>query len=203
MSTPTDPRIDDYIAGRAAFAQPILKKLRGLIHQACPEVEETIKWSAPFFMSGGRVLCNMAAFKEHVAFGFWHQGMQQVLGTDGEKADHAMGSFGRITSVTDLPPDKKILAYLRQALALNASDLPARAPVAKRPPPKAPEDLAAALKKNKAAAATFEKFPPGQRREYIDWLTEAKRPETREKRLATTIEWLAEGKTRNWQYAKC
>lgn len=201
----TDPRIDAYIGKTAGFAKPILTHLRKMVREACPEAEETMKWSMPSFVYRGKILCGMAAFKKHCAFWFWHRGMSAVLGADGRKSDAAMGSFGRLNSLDDLPSDKKMVLYIRKAAALNESDAPARPRPAKRPaPPLAvPEDLAAGLKKNKAAAATFEKFSPGNRKEYIDWIAEAKRNETRQKRLATTLEWLAEGKSRNWKYENC
>lgn len=202
MPTKPDPRIDAYIAKSAAFARPILTHLRALVHQGCPEATETFKWSHPFFEYQGP-LCNMAAFKAHCAFGFWHKGMQDVLGGDGAKAEEAMGSLGRITSLADLPSDATMLKYVKQAAALNASNIPARPKAKPKPALPVPVDLAAALGKNKAAAATFEKFSPSHRREYIEWITEAKRPETRETRLATTLEWLAEGKKRNWKYENC
>src|ERR1700693_1319998 len=193
----TDPRVDAYIGKAAGFAKPILTHLRKLVREACPEAEGTMKWSMPSFVYRGKILGGMAAFKEHCTFGFWHQGMSAVLGGDAQKPDSAMRSFGRVTSVNDLPSDKKMALYIRKAAALNESDAPARPRPAKRPvaPLVVPEDLAAGLKKNKAAAATFEKFSPSNRKEYIDWITEAKRDETRQKRLATTLEWLAEGRT--------
>lgn len=201
-----DPRIDTYIDEAATFARPILKHLRHLVHEGCPDVAETVKWSCPFFESSGRILCNMAAFKAHCVFGFWHQGMQEVLGGVGAKRDEAMGSFGRISSLDDLPADKSMLRFIKEAVRLNASDAPAR--------PKSntaqaaqelsvPDDLAAILKKHAKAAKTFTAFSRSKRKEYIDWLIDAKRPETRQSRLATTIEWLAEGKSRNWKYENC
>ncbi|HYR47006.1 MAG TPA: YdeI/OmpD-associated family protein [Thermoanaerobaculia bacterium] len=201
----TDPRIDSFIAKSAGFAKPILRHLRKLVHEACPDCEETLKWSAPTFMYAGRIMCGMAAFKEHCAFIFWHQGMEKVLGPDGDKSVTAMGSLGRITSLEDLPSDKKMIGYLRKAAALNESGTPARPRPKKRPAARlvVPEDLAAGLKKNKAAAATFEEFSPSHRKEYIEWITEARRDETRQKRLSTTLAWLAEGKSRNWKYENC
>lgn len=203
MPTKPDPRIDAYIKKSAAFAQPILRHLRALVHQACPEATETMKWSCPHFEYGGGILCGMAAFKAHATFGFWHQGMAAVLGKDGVKADEAMGSLGRITSPADLPSDAALLRYVKTAAQLNTSDAPARPKAKPKPAPTVPADLADALKRSKAAAATWEKFPPSHRREYIAWITEAKRVETRESRLATTLEWLAEGKQRNWKYMNC
>jgi len=201
----TDPRVDAYIAKSADFARPVLRHLRKPVHEGCPGAEETLKWSAPAFLHGGRILCEMAAFKAHCTFGFWHKEMAAVLGSDGERAGEAMGSLGRITSLDDLPSDAAMLRYIRKAAALNDSGAPGRPrPAAK--PAKArpvPADLAAALKKNRKAAATFEGFSTSHRNEYVEWITEARRDETRAKRLATALEWLADGKHRNWRYESC
>ena len=202
MPTKPDPRIDAYIAKAAPFAQPILRHLRGLVHHACPNATETIKWGMPFFEHHG-LLCSMAAFKAHAAFGFHHQAMDQLLARDGTGADGAMGNLGRIASLAGLPPDPKLVRYLKQAAKLNESGAPRRPAKKVKPALPDPADLAAALQKNQTAAATWAKFPPGHRREYIEWITGAKRPETRAKRLATTLEWLAEGKARNWKYENC
>jgi uncharacterized protein YdeI (YjbR/CyaY-like superfamily) len=201
----SDPRIDAYIAKSAEFARPVLRRLRALVHDACPEAEETMKWSMPSFLHNGKILCGMAAFRAHCTFGFWHQEMAKVLGEDGAGADEAMGSFGRITSLADLPSDAAMRRYIRKAAKLNESETPARPRPARKRAAElpVPADLAAALKKNKAAAVTFASFRPSHRKEYIEWITEAKRDETRAKRLATTLEWLAAGKVRNWKFESC
>ena len=203
MKTTTDPRVDAYIAKSAEFAQPILRHLRKLVHQACPEAQETIKWSMPSFTYHDSILCGMAAFKAHCTFGFWHQGMTKALGAESRKAEEAMGSLGRITSLAELPSDKDLLGYIKRAKELTEAGGPTRP----KPKPKKqlaiPADLTAALKKNSKAGAHFTAFSPGKRREYIEWITEAKRPETRATRLATTIEWVAQGKARNWKYENC
>jgi uncharacterized protein YdeI (YjbR/CyaY-like superfamily) len=200
MSMPTlDPRFDAYIARSKDFARPILVHLREVVHAACPEVEETMKWSMPHFMHQG-MLCGMAAFKEHCTFGFW----KGALVVEDAAQDSGMGQFGRITSIKDLPNKKVLTAYIKKAMKLNEEGV--KAPPRKtkiKPPLKVPDDLAAALKKNKAAAKAFAGFSPSHQREYVDWITEAKRDETRQKRLATTLEWLAEGKTRHWKYENC
>lgn len=203
MSTNLDPRIDAYIAKSADFARPILRHLRALVHRACPDVEETIKWGMPFFTHRGGILCNMAAFKAHCAFGFWNRAMRRVIG-DEARADSAMGSFGRIASRADLPPDKDIVRWMRAAVKLNGaatSALPAK-PKRVAKARAMPADLAAALKQDRRAATAFARFSPSHRNEYIEWITEAKRPATRRRRLETTLEWLAEGKSRNWQYER-
>jgi uncharacterized protein YdeI (YjbR/CyaY-like superfamily) len=163
-----------------------------------------MKWSSPFFEYGG-VLCHMAAFKEHCAFGFWHQGMEKVTAELGASRDQAMGTFGRITSLKDLPDDKTIIRFIREATKLNESGEPARprAGAGEKKELEVPADLVAALRKNKPAAKTFAEFRPSHRKEYIEWITEAKRPETRKQRLASTVKWLAEGKPRNWKYLNC
>jgi uncharacterized protein YdeI (YjbR/CyaY-like superfamily) len=197
-----DPRIDAYIAKSADFARPILEHLRATVHAACPDAEETLKWSSPHFMYRDRLLCGMAAFKQHVAFGFW---LGKLVATTG-KDDEAMGQFGCITQLADLPPKKTLTSLVKKAMALNdaGAKSPSRSKAAKpRPPAAVPEDLAAALVKNRKARATFEAFSNTNRREYIEWITEAKRAPTRSQRLAQTIEWLAEGKPRNWKYMNC
>jgi uncharacterized protein YdeI (YjbR/CyaY-like superfamily) len=201
----TDPRVDAYIARAAPFAQPILQHLRALVHEACPTATETMKWSMPHFEHAGKILCGMAAFKAHCTFGFWHKGMEKVVKTNGA-AEQAMGTFGRITSLKDLPADKTMIGYVRAAVKLNESGAPGRPRPAATGPKKdlpVPEDLAAALKKSKTAAKTFAEFSPSHRKEYIEWITEAKRAETRAKRLETTLEWLGEGKARHWKYQNC
>ena len=198
-----DPRIDAYIAKSAEFARPVLTHLREAVHAACPDCEETLKWSAPSFTYRGKILCGMAAFKQHAAFGLWQGSM--IVGSDGRKLDDAMGQFGRITRIADLPGKRELTGYIKQAMKLI--DEGAKRPVAPKsqakPPVEAPEDLLAALRTNAKARATFEGFPPSCKREYIEWITEAKRAETRAKRLAQTVEWLAEGKRRNWKYEAC
>lgn len=194
-----DQRVDAYIASAAPFAKPILEHIRQTVHSAWPEIEETIKWGMPFFDYKGPV-CQMAAFKAHCAFGFWKGSL--IFGKS-EKQNEAMGQMGKITSISDLPSKREISRLVKAAAALNDAGVAVKRKPAAKKPPSIPDDLAAALKKNAKARATFEAFPPGHKREYVDWITEAKREETRAKRLAQTIEWLAEGKARNWKYQKC
>ncbi|HTI07053.1 MAG TPA: YdeI/OmpD-associated family protein [Puia sp.] len=201
----TDPRIDAYIARSAPFARPILQHLRELVHKACPEARETIKWGFPHFEYNGAILCSMAAFKQHSTFGFWKASLMKDPEGILQVADrHSMGHFDRITTLKDLPADKILIAYIKQAALLNEEGVklpprPAKAPKKELP---VPAELTAALKKNKAAQATFAAFPPSHRYEYIEWITEAKTDETKQKRVATTLEWLTEGKSRNWKYQK-
>ena len=194
-----DKRIDAYITKSADFAQPILRHLRKLVHAACPEIEETMKWSFPHFDYRG-MLCSMAAFKQHAVFGFWKEKI--LLGTNpGSKG--AMGSFGRVTSLADLPPDKVLIGLIKKAAELNEAGITvARSRPAKKVPLKIPSYFMAALKKNGKAMKTFEEFSYSHRKDYVEWVTEAKTEETRNKRLATTVAWLAEGKSRNWKYVK-
>jgi uncharacterized protein YdeI (YjbR/CyaY-like superfamily) len=198
----TDPRVDAYIEKSADFARPILKRLRKLIHAACEDVEETMKWSFPHFMYGGGILCSMAAFKEHASFGFWKSSLMKSLGTS-KKSDQAMGQYGRITSLADLPDDQVILKQVKEAAHLNEQGVKAPRDKSKpKKPLKIPRYLGLALKRNAKALATFESFSPSHQREYIEWITEAKTEATRQKRVDTALEWLAEGKSRNWKYER-
>lgn len=196
----TDPRIDAYIERAAPFAQPILAHLRATVHAACPDVQETIKWRMPFFMLGERILGNMAAFKQHCSFSLWKG---RGLAPEPEPAE-GMGQFGRIATLKDLPPKRELVQILRQAVAaIDAGAAPPPAPKArgaKRPPPEVPAALAEALQRNEAARRTFDGFSPSQRVEYFEWVAGAKRAETCARRVAQAIEWLGEGKTKNWQY---
>ena len=194
-----DPRIDAYIAKSADFAKPILKHLRKVVHAGCPDVVETIKWSRPKFDHKG-VMCGMGAFKEHCAFGFWKADLILDRGESREKS--GMGSFGSIRSLADLPNEKTLVGYVKKAAALNEAGVkaPGRTQPQKRKPLPMPADFTAALKKNAKARQVFENFSPSHRREYIQWITEAKREETRKERLAKSLKWLAEGKARNWKY---
>jgi uncharacterized protein YdeI (YjbR/CyaY-like superfamily) len=197
----TDPRVDAYIKKAKPFAQPILTHLRKVVRSAVPDVEETMKWSAPHFDYKG-MFCGFAAFKEHVGFGFWKAALleKHLPGAGGLSA---AGQFGKITSLDDLPSDKELTRILKIAKQLNDGEVKAP-PMRKGPRPelKAPADLLAALATNKKARATFDNFPPGQRREYIAWVIEAKQAATRAKRIETAVEWMAEGKIRNWKYVK-
>jgi uncharacterized protein YdeI (YjbR/CyaY-like superfamily) len=194
-----DPRIDAYIAKSADFAKPILKHLRKVVHAGCPQVEETMKWSMPHFDYKG-VMCGMAAFKEHCAFGFWKESL--IVGRDKASDKTVMGSFGCIKSLADLPSEKTLIGHVKKAAALNEAGIkvPGRTQPKKRAPIPVPDYFAAALRKNAKARKTFADLSPSHRREYLEWITEAKREETRNARMATTIKWLAEGKPRHWKY---
>ena len=199
-------RIDAYIANAQPFAQPILKHVRELVHKACPEVTETIKWGMPSFEYKGPYF-SFASFKQHCVFGFWKSKLiidpKNYLGLNKAAGGEAMGNFGRVTSLKNLPPNKIILDFLKQAKELNEKGvkLPPRKKVSAEEA-KAPNWFMDVLKKNKKALVAYEALSPSHKREYIEWLTEAKTETTREKRMATTLEWLAEGKHRNWKYVK-
>jgi uncharacterized protein YdeI (YjbR/CyaY-like superfamily) len=197
-----DDRVDAYIARSADFARPILEHLREIVHAACPGVEETMKWSFPHFQYKG-MLCSMAAFKEHCSFGFWKSAL--ILDKKSEAVEKGAGQFGRITAIANLPSKKALSGYIKEAMKLNETGV--KPPARSRPKAPAevvvPEDLESALRKNKKAKASFEKFPPSHKREYIAWITEAKTEATRTRRLETAIEWMAEGKPRNWKYMNC
>ncbi|MFT4115049.1 YdeI/OmpD-associated family protein [Silvibacterium sp.] len=200
-----DARVDAYIAKAAPFAQPILNELRERVHEGCPEATETIKWGMPFFEYHG-LLANMSAFKAHCAFGFW-KGGSMMKSEGAEPSDDAMGQFGRILLEKELPPRRTFVALVKKAAKRNldlSTGAVAKPAVKRVPKPElpVPEFLIAALKKHKKAGERFAAMPPSHRREYIEWLNEAKTEPTREKRLATAIEWIAEGKGRNWKYEK-
>jgi uncharacterized protein YdeI (YjbR/CyaY-like superfamily) len=179
-----DPRVDVYIDKSAGFAKPILKHLRKIVHAACPDVEETIKWQFPHFDYKG-IVCGMAAFKEHCAFGFWKGSL--IFGNK-KPEEEAMGQFGRITSLADLPNEKTLISYVRKAAQLNEAGVksPMRSKSKKKEPVKVPDYFSSALKKNAKARKTFESFSPSNQREYTEWVTDAKRDETRQQRLATS-----------------
>lgn len=191
---PTDARIDAYIAKSADFAQPILEAVRAAVHAAVPDAEETIKWGMPFFQNAGRPFVMMAAFKAHAGVGIFDGTLEPGGG---------MGNLGKLLRVADLPAD--LPARLQGAAALAAAGKPMRSAAARVPKAEIamPDDLAAALAAVPAAEAAFASFPPGARREYLEWVTSAKQPATREKRIATTAAQAAEGKRLNWRYEKC
>ena len=191
-----DPRVDAYIAKSAGFARPILDHVRDVIHEAIPDVEEDIKWGAPFFNYEG-VICGIAAFKEHCAINLWKASL-----IVGDKTGESAGQFGRITKLSDLPSDRALRGYFKQAARLNENGV--KQPRAKKKTTElvVPAELQNALKANKKAAAAFEKFPPSHKREYAQWIAEAKGADTRARRVSTAIEWIAEGKGRNWKYEK-
>jgi uncharacterized protein YdeI (YjbR/CyaY-like superfamily) len=200
-----DKRIDVYIANSAAFAQPILNHLRELVHAACPDVEETMKWSFPHFQYSGEILCSMASFKNHCAFGFWKASIlpdpHSLLHLAGKTT---MGSLGSITSLSDLPSDRILKEYIREAAKLNREGIKVgqRTKTGTKKELVVPDYFSKALDKNKKALKTFEAFSTTNKREYVDWVTSAKTDETREKRLSTSIEWMTDGKIRNWKYVK-
>jgi uncharacterized protein YdeI (YjbR/CyaY-like superfamily) len=198
-----DRRVDAYITKSADFAKPILKHLRRIVHAAAPDVQETMKWGFPHFMHKG-ILCGMGAFKEHCTFGFW----KSALVFDGKHKSNpgeGMGQFGRITAVSDLPKESVLAGYVRNAVRLNDDGIKTPA----RPKPRVkkelvvPDYLTAVLKKNQKALKTFENFSYSHKKEYVEWITEAKREETRQQRLETMMKWLSEGKSRHWKYARC
>lgn len=192
----TDPRVDAYIAKAAPFAQPILTHLRALAHKALPDATEDIKWGMPHFLVDGKNVAGMSAFKAHCAF---------VIHGDGRQGE-AMGQYGKITAIDDLPPERELIASLhaaRDRVVQQGSATRGRSRAAPKPEIPVPDYFAAALAANPKAKAAFEAFAPSHRREYLEWITEAKRDDTRARRMATALEWLAEGRKRNWKYEGC
>lgn len=197
-----DPRIDTYIEQSAEFARPILRHIRNMVHQHCPDATETIKWSMPHFEYKGSIFCNFAAFKQHCALGFWLGALLEI----DSKVGQAMGNFGRITSLDDLPTEKEFAKILIKAMQLHDSGakLPAKnKSKSEQKELDIPKDFLDAVKQNSAAYATFDGFSYSNKKEYVAWFLEAKTEATRSKRLAQAIEWMAEGKRRNWKYEKC
>jgi uncharacterized protein YdeI (YjbR/CyaY-like superfamily) len=197
--------IDDYINKSADFAKPILAHIRELVHNTCPDVEEKMKWSFPHFDYKGEMMCSMAAFKQHATFGFWKAPLMKdpVLAATA-KSEVAMGHLGRLASLKDLPPDKKLVAWIKEAMALNDKGIKvaAKPKTVETTELKVPDYFTKALAKNKKAEQSFESFSYSQKKEYIVWITEAKSEDTRNKRMETALEWIAEGKIRNWKYLK-
>lgn len=196
--------IDGYIAKSADFAKPILKHIRELVHTTCPDVEEKMKWSFPHFDYKGEMMCSMAAFKQHMALGFWKAAlMKDPVLIENARSEVAMGHLGRLTSLKGLPSAKKMIAWIKEAMKLNelGIKLPAKPKSTEKKELVVPEYFVKTLSKNKKAAATFEKFAYSHKKEYLEWITGAKTEETRNSRMATALEWLAEGKSRNWKYA--
>jgi len=195
-----DARIDAYIAKAAPFAGPILERVRERVHAAAPEAEETIKWGAPGFTIDGKILLMMAAFKQHAALNFWRG---QEIG-DGSPKTGAMGQFGKLASIDDLPPNSELDALIREAAALaRTAPAPRKVKHEPKPPAEIHPEFEKALEANPAAQATLDGFPPSARREYLDWIAEAKQEKTREKRISDSIQWLSEGKRRHWKYESC
>lgn len=197
-----DKRIDTYILKSADFAIPILNHLRELVHVACPDVEETVKWGFPHFDYKG-VMCSMASFKQHCVFGFWKAAlMKDKKLMANAKSETSMGHLGRIESLNDLPSDSVMIRYIKEAAKLNEAGikLEKKAPVKKALV--IPTYFTKALKTNKKAQTTFKTFSYSNQKDYVEWITEAKTDATREKRMATALEWMAEGKVRNWKYMK-
>jgi uncharacterized protein YdeI (YjbR/CyaY-like superfamily) len=199
----SDIRIDGYIEQSAPFAQPILRHLRALVHQACPEVEETMKWRFPHFDYKGTMMCHMAAFKKHCAFGFWKADLMKDKSLlEVAKSEVAMGHLGRICTLNDLPPDKKLIAYIKEAMTLNEKGvrLNKGGRKSRKEEIAVPADFMELLSAHPDALLTFEQFTPSCKYEYIEWISESKTTPTRVKRMAQAIEWMSEGKKRNWKY---
>jgi len=195
-----DPRIDAYIAKAQPFARPILERIRRAVHTACPGVTETIKWSMPAFEYKGP-LVGMAAFKAHCALAFWKASLMKTIPKD--RGVDAMGEFGRLESLDDTPTQAQLVKMVKEAAALNDAGVKVtREPKAPKKPLEAPSYMLAAIRKNRKAHATFASFSPSAQREYIEWVTEAKTDATRGKRLDTAVQWMSEGKIRNWKYLR-
>jgi len=197
---PYNPEFDTYISKSPDWAQPILTSLRATVHEACPDVDEQMKWSSPAFVYHG-IMCGMVAFKEYATFHFWKGELVTgtALGADGMGA---AAQFGRMKSIKDLPPKKQLVAYIKKAMKLNEEGVKVDRPKKKRPTLAMPDDFMAAIRKNKKASTAYAQFSPSHQREYIEWIIDAKTDATRDKRVAQAVEWMAEGKSRNWKYQR-
>ncbi|MDP4218963.1 MAG: YdeI/OmpD-associated family protein [Bacteroidota bacterium] len=200
-----NPNIDAYITKAQPFAKPILQHIRGLVHKACPDVEEKIRWGFPHFDHCGQMMCSMAAFKHHAVMGFPKaELMKDEKLRENARSESAMGHMGRLSNIKDLPSDRVIIAYIKEAMKLNEAGIKLSRTSKSKTQSELPlpDSLKAALKKNKKAMIVFDKFPPSHRKEYVLWITEAKTDETRQKRLDQALEWIAEGKPWNWKYMR-
>jgi uncharacterized protein YdeI (YjbR/CyaY-like superfamily) len=205
MMPKKEKAIDAYIAKSAGFAKPILNHIRELVHKTCPNVEEKMKWGMPFFDYKNEILCHMASFKQHAVMSFWKAPlMKDPLLLENARSETAMGHLGKLTSLKDLPSDKKLAAWIKEAMMLTDKGikLPARAKTTEKKELTLPDYFIKALAKNKKAKQVFDNFPYSHKKEYLEWITEARTEETRNKRMATALEWIAEGKGRNWKYQK-
>jgi len=201
----TDPRIDAYITGAAPFARPVLKHLRSLVHRVCPESEEVIKWHMPMFSLEGKLFCALGAYKEHCRFMIFGPEVRSLIKTGGHGSAGGMDSFGKLTSLGDLPNDRQIAKYLKFAaerIAQGKSPMSRGRRRTPKPALKVPAAFAGALKRNTAAETTFASLSPFRQREYLEWITGAKREETKTRRIAQAILWLADGKSLNWRYER-
>jgi hypothetical protein len=195
-----DPRVDAYIKKAAPFAQPILVRLREVVHRACPDVVEGTKWSSPHFDYKG-IFCSMAAFKAHCMFGFWKHTLIDARLSGADK--QALAQVGRMTSIDDLPDDRALIRIIQTAARLNDEGVKiTRPPAKKKAPLKVPTYFMAAVRKNKKALAAFTEFSPSHKREYVEWVTDAKTDDTRDRRLSTAVAWMSEGRSRNWKYER-
>jgi len=193
-----NPAVDAYINKSKPFAKPILKHLRKIIHKACPKVTEDIKWGAPFYLYQDRILCATMAFKAHCAIVFWKSAL--IRKEMGQKAVGDLKSLRRISLLEELPSERELLAYIKLAMHFNepSTKLPPRE---KRSDPlKIPRELTYALRANPKAFKNFNSFTPSKKKDYIFWITGAKTEETRERRLEISVDWISEGKSRNWKY---
>ncbi|MDQ2665769.1 MAG: YdeI/OmpD-associated family protein [Gemmatimonadota bacterium] len=196
-----DPRVDAYIEKQKEYAQPILEHIRALVHSMCPDTEESIKWGCPFFMYAGAPMCQMAAFREHAALGFWKAALIEGIPPNSNNGGESAGNFGRLKTVKDVPSKKVLAPLIKAAMKLNDDGVVVpKNRNAPKPDIAMPNELRLALDSNKKARTAFEAFPPSHRREYVEWIAEGKREETRAKRVAQAVEWIAEGKSRNWKH---
>ncbi|SEW41674.1 Uncharacterized conserved protein YdeI, YjbR/CyaY-like superfamily, DUF1801 family [Chryseobacterium wanjuense] len=198
-----DTKVDEYIEKSPDFAKPILQYLRETIHEVCPDAEEAIKWKFPTFMYKGKILCSITSFKQYCSMGFWLHGEMKTikeLETNAEKS--SMFSLGKITKMEDLPAKPLLKKAILEAMELTDMGVTMKKAVPSKTETPIPDYFKEVLQHNKKAWEVFEKGSPSFRKEYINWITEAKTEATRNKRMEQAIEWISEGKGRNWKYEK-
>lgn len=198
-----NPLVDEYIEKSPDFSKPILNYIREIVHEFCTDAEEAIKWKFPTFMYKGKILCSMVSFKAYCSMGFWLHGEMQTiknLETDVEKTN--MFSLGKITKLEDLPSKPQLKKIILEAMELTDMGVKLKKAAPTKTETAVPDEFQNVLDQNKKVLEIFQKASPSFRKEYINWITEAKTETTRNKRMEQAIEWISEGKGRNWKYEK-
>src|SRR5438270_1264994 len=180
--------VNDSLANAPEGTRPILVRLRRIFRQASPKLEEAIKWGVPCYLFKGPV-GGFAAYKQHVSWGLWKS--RALNDPEGLLGRGVSVMAGKITKVSEIPPAAKIIALIEQVIALNEAGIKSPKP----PEPELPADFAAAMKKAGKAARHYAAFTPARKWQYVNWVTQAKRAETRAKRIEIAVERIGEGKT--------
>lgn len=200
-----DTRVDAYIAKQQPFAKEICTRVRAIVHEAAPDITEDIKWGHVAFMHKG-IVCGLAAFKHHVVFHFWKASLLGGSHARRSTDDKTLEQLAKLKSVDELPSKSVIASLVKAAVKLNdgAVKVPKSPMAAKKTkaPLRTPPSLAKALARNAKAKSTYQGFSPSHKREYVEWICDAKSVETRDRRIEQALGWMSEGKPRNWKYMK-